>query len=505
MNTKQVYCILFAQESQFKLRRAIDNFLAQSYEQKVLLVICKHYMDEQCSLIESYNADNLKVVKRDSNSSSSKKDFLFKLISKLNCQYICLWSCDEWSHSNRIQYQLDALEHTQKSISTLLYSFIYNSDNQAGFALPPLVHLDTALIDLKALFHSGQRCLEQLFNKQISGELLLNIAPTDQAFLLVKIYGVLGRPVDEFYTVTVRESEILTTMHTETLEKAAKCIGEGNKALSVYFSSLEFAGSAIYGSPPFPESVSLVSFYTDILFEHKTSVESRTMKAGLGDIEKLKIWRCKTEDFLGVYMQDGPYSLFGYDAYSTNSAHGITEKKSVIGAIQRTLNKLGETHNIQQLSNINELCFHALKCFESAAEIISNCASIIKVNEKHSISHLHSAEQIDIKQLKNHLMMLDHCKIWYISTELCCGLYAEHNGLCFLAFSPKPQGGPVASDRLGSSIDLKLRQDLVEFGTQNHIYNLMQISPETINDLTVLYEAVISETKKREAAQMKEG
>lgn len=479
-----------------KLARALKNFISQSYENKYLIVVCNAEMKLQKSLVEDYKLSNLQVVFQDASSPINKKIYFSKFLMNLDYQYICVWDENEWSHPDRISHQVQSLKTSRKSISVILHPVIYNSKRNMTFLLPGFIYLDTALFDRAEFSRHSRQELEQLVLGKWPNTLTREIAPVEYAFLLIKIYGddATGATIDKFYETIVCESDILPAASSERLSEITSSSAAVNEDIIKYISSSDYAETSIYIAPPASGKAHVISFNTDILFDHSTCVDSRNLLSQVSKIKNTKIWKCRAPKFSGAVLEIDEYSFFGYRLCgSSNENLDADEQKKILKQIEGSLISLHKAHDIKSLNGIENLCLSTLICFESIANYIPNSVSMVRISGERNITHFHAARGFDIDLVEKHLKQLEKCNIWRVQTSFFEGIYAEHAGLAFFAFFPKNESDIFYPDRFNQSIDSQLCKELIEYAFSKNIDGIKDISHDTFNDLIILYSGLLTQ------------
>lgn len=493
MINESVCCVLFSDGSLLKLGRAVNSFISQTYENKFLIVVCSADMDLQPVLSTYLAPTSFRTIFLEKNSLTSRENYFIKLLMEVDYKYICMWDENEWSHRNRIWHQVQALELSQKVLSVILYPLIYNSVSATIFALPPYIYLDTALFDREAFLRHPKQDLERLFTGESPSALIGEACPVDYGYLLIKIYGKqeTGKLLDHFYEHIVRESDILSPSCSTKLCALDSPVFDAH-VISDYLESAEFSGSLLYVTPPVSKNAAIISFKTNVLFDHCTIIDAQQLLSHISSIKRKTIWKCKTPTFSGAFFESDNKSLFGYSVCDASDREDNADEQAILAQIKGTLCSLNKVHKINVLENIEFLCLHTLSRFEGAANLISDSVSMIKALEGRNITHLHAARYVDFSALELYLKKITGCKIWHVETGLYRGLYAESAGLVFFAFAPSNENELFEPSKFNQSIDARLSQELIEFGFANNIKNLQQLGYETFNDLIVIYNSLLS-------------
>jgi glycosyltransferase involved in cell wall biosynthesis len=123
-----VSCLCVTHKKPRLLTRAIACFLSQSYPFKQLVIVYENTdLETELYVKELYLTDNIKLVKADSASVKKTLGELRNMaVREADGEYVCQWDDDDWYHSDRIFYQLQALQKSGKPASILNRWLIFN-------------------------------------------------------------------------------------------------------------------------------------------------------------------------------------------------------------------------------------------------------------------------------------------------------------------------------------------------------------------------------------------
>ena len=129
-----VSCICVTHQKPLLLKRAIDCFLAQTYQNKQLIILYEDHDFATCDFIETENLQpNIKLVK----VPGSPKETLGALrniaINEADGLYVCQWDDDDWYHNNRLICQYEAIVAAKVSGSILTQWLVFDGESGKAF------------------------------------------------------------------------------------------------------------------------------------------------------------------------------------------------------------------------------------------------------------------------------------------------------------------------------------------------------------------------------------
>jgi len=125
-NFPLISCLCVTEKRPKLLKRAIDCFNKQTYENKQLVILCKDNDLETSNFLKNIRLTNIKAVIIPSHPEK-KLGFIRNLAVKYaDGDYICQWDDDDWYHSNRISTQFQILKNEKKQGSVLTRMLLFD-------------------------------------------------------------------------------------------------------------------------------------------------------------------------------------------------------------------------------------------------------------------------------------------------------------------------------------------------------------------------------------------
>lgn len=120
-NEPLVSCLCVTHQRVDLLKRAIDCFRNQSYDNRELLIIYEDLDIETADYVEKITNPQIFLLKVKSALKLTLGDLRNMSIRKCNGTYFCQWDDDDWYKDNRIEYQMKILK---KQILAVQYCHI---------------------------------------------------------------------------------------------------------------------------------------------------------------------------------------------------------------------------------------------------------------------------------------------------------------------------------------------------------------------------------------------
>ena len=132
-----VSCLCVTHQKPELLARAVACFLSQSYPLKQLVIVYENIDPLTEAYVRKLSLTTaIKLVRADSRSVKKTLGELRNIaVQEADGEYVCQWDDDDWCHSDRISYQVEALLKSDKPASILDRWIIYNAiDHKAYYS-----------------------------------------------------------------------------------------------------------------------------------------------------------------------------------------------------------------------------------------------------------------------------------------------------------------------------------------------------------------------------------
>jgi glycosyltransferase involved in cell wall biosynthesis len=132
-----VSCVCVTRNKPDKLKRAIDCFLAQSHENKELVVVYETDDLPTASFLQSYSArPEIRCHGVDVTPKRTLGELRNVSIERSRGEYFCQWDDDDWYHVDRIREQLAAVVNNHQTACLLTNWLMFDvARRQAYFSL----------------------------------------------------------------------------------------------------------------------------------------------------------------------------------------------------------------------------------------------------------------------------------------------------------------------------------------------------------------------------------
>jgi glycosyltransferase involved in cell wall biosynthesis len=128
-SNRLVSCLCVSHNSFNLLKTAIDCFLAQTYENKELIIVYHKNNHITHDIIQRYSNDNIIFFEEDPGQQKTLGELRNKSIDICSGHYICIWDDDDWHHEKRLELQVKALEDNHKAACVLTNLLIFDGKN----------------------------------------------------------------------------------------------------------------------------------------------------------------------------------------------------------------------------------------------------------------------------------------------------------------------------------------------------------------------------------------
>ncbi len=133
VNIPSITCICLTNRREHFLKRAIRCFLSQTWPDKKLLVV--HPSDDHLSrdLLASYKDSRITGLSIPPTGKLSLGATRNLAISSCDSDYFCQWDDDDWSHSKRLETQMETLQAYHKTACVLGHWLLFDSRTNEAY------------------------------------------------------------------------------------------------------------------------------------------------------------------------------------------------------------------------------------------------------------------------------------------------------------------------------------------------------------------------------------
>ena len=146
VNNSLVSCICISVGEAAILETSISRFLAQTYQNKELVVVYNNQIKDKRKIIEFFKNSGVFGYELD-----GSMDQMFEYaIKRTNGNFICIWKATDWHHIARIEYQYQALFIKKTSCCLINYVVLFDTNENKSYISEKKLWLET-LFCTKAL------------------------------------------------------------------------------------------------------------------------------------------------------------------------------------------------------------------------------------------------------------------------------------------------------------------------------------------------------------------
>jgi glycosyltransferase involved in cell wall biosynthesis len=127
-----ISCLCITRDRVPFLRRAIQCFRDQRYLNKELVIVFENDDLSTKKFLKQVSDKNILKIETVASSNLTLGELRNLSIRKCNGEYFCQWDDDDWSHSKRLEFQMDVIQKSQKPACVMMHWLVFDtSENQA--------------------------------------------------------------------------------------------------------------------------------------------------------------------------------------------------------------------------------------------------------------------------------------------------------------------------------------------------------------------------------------
>lgn len=115
------------------MKRAIDCFVGQTYENKELIIVFPDDDSETRAMLAANSFENVKCVEVPGSPRMSVGMLRNISVRESSGEYFCQWDDDDWCHNSRLEEQMKAILLSHKPACVLAYWLMYDMVNHRSF------------------------------------------------------------------------------------------------------------------------------------------------------------------------------------------------------------------------------------------------------------------------------------------------------------------------------------------------------------------------------------
>jgi glycosyltransferase involved in cell wall biosynthesis len=122
-----ISCLCVTRERASLLRRAIQSFRDQKYSNKELVIVYEEddlSTREYLSKLPDNNIIKIATIASPKRSLGELRNFA---VEKSNGEYFCQWDDDDWSHNNRLGFQMNVIRESGMPACVMIYWLIFDA------------------------------------------------------------------------------------------------------------------------------------------------------------------------------------------------------------------------------------------------------------------------------------------------------------------------------------------------------------------------------------------
>jgi glycosyltransferase involved in cell wall biosynthesis len=132
-NAPSITCICLTGRREYFLKRAIQCYLSQTYLNKTLLVVYPSNDLSTKKLVGSYEERGVTGLQLDPSVKMSLGAVRNHAIANCESDYFCQWDDDDWSHSRRLETQMQTQQAYYKTASILGHWLLFDSRTNEAY------------------------------------------------------------------------------------------------------------------------------------------------------------------------------------------------------------------------------------------------------------------------------------------------------------------------------------------------------------------------------------
>jgi glycosyltransferase involved in cell wall biosynthesis len=146
-----ISCLCVSSHRPEFLKRAIAYFLAQTYEEKELIIVSREKDPEYESIVNGYPGSMVRYAGLGVSPDMTLGELRNISIEMSGGSYFCIWDDDDWYHHRRLEVQYEETARSCKKGSILAYCIQYNEQTDRAFISDPIFLPGSILCDKECM------------------------------------------------------------------------------------------------------------------------------------------------------------------------------------------------------------------------------------------------------------------------------------------------------------------------------------------------------------------
>ncbi len=242
MKNPLISCLCISNRRPNFLTNAIENFLAQTYQNKELIVVYNSLESKYDDIVTKYKRKEIRFHDvYDVHNTLTLGDLRNISIDIAKGKYICIWDDDDWYHCERLESQFQGLKTSKKPGCILAYFIIYDSISRKAYLSSPIfpansILCETALLTKNIRYSSLNREEDDYFLKKLLDINALFPLVNPSLYIYVKHITNTCYPMhfnkltSNSYELSKGGSKVIENVvcHKDSFKKASKLITQKN-------------------------------------------------------------------------------------------------------------------------------------------------------------------------------------------------------------------------------------------------------------------------------------
>jgi len=132
-STPLISCLCVTHGKPVLLQRALNCFMAQTYENKELIIVYEDDDALTANWLLKINDENVKKVKVKKTAKINLGELRNIAIKNATGQFVCQWDDDDWYHIGRLEYQFEVIKSTGAIGSIMTRWIVFDTTTQKAY------------------------------------------------------------------------------------------------------------------------------------------------------------------------------------------------------------------------------------------------------------------------------------------------------------------------------------------------------------------------------------
>jgi len=127
-----ISCLCVTRKKPDLLKRATRSFLDQTYKKKELVIVYEDDDHSTGDFLDRIPDDKIKKIKVKKSKGLTLGGLRNLSVQKCDGEYFCQWDDDDWSHCNRLEFQMNVIRESKMPACLMIHWLIFDAvENQA--------------------------------------------------------------------------------------------------------------------------------------------------------------------------------------------------------------------------------------------------------------------------------------------------------------------------------------------------------------------------------------